>query len=88
MTTLAIDVFGAFLWDRLLLGIFAFPILKASMANTTKKDVMVMIRTLSICFVIVSYFANQDYSAIMEELERQEQEAKNASLTSIPYNAI
>lgn len=76
--SLTIDVAGALLWDRLMLAIFALPILKASLASTTKQDVVAMIRVIGIVTALVYWLASQDYSELMLELERQEAEAKLA----------
>lgn len=75
---LAVDVAGAFLWDRLMLGLFAYPLLKASMKSMTAKEMMTIARVFLMMFAIVYYLASQDYTELMEELERQEAEAKLA----------
>eukprot|EP01041_Mallomonas_annulata_P010324 gene10324-21543_t len=80
---LAIDVGGALLWDRLMLGIFAFPILKASFKSTTKQEIFSMIRAFVLVFVVVNYLANLDYTELAKEMEKQEQAAKLASGAAI-----
>lgn len=80
---LILDVGCAFLWDRFLLGLFAAPILKASMAGVTRKEIISIARVIAIVSVIVYWLASQDYTEIFEELERQEQAAKVAEATTV-----
>ena len=80
LTYLVVDVCGSMLWDRLLLFIFAFPILKASMASTTRKEVMQVAKVVIIVCVGVYWLAVQDYTEIIAEMERQEEEARLAEL--------
>jgi cation-transporting ATPase 13A1 len=80
LTYLVVDVCGSMLWDRFLLFIFAFPILKASMASTTRKEVMQVVKVIVIVCVVVYWLAVQDYTELMAELERQEEEARLAEL--------
>jgi manganese-transporting P-type ATPase len=79
---LILDVSCAFLWDRLLLALFALPILKASMAGITRQDVISIGRVIAIVSVLVYWLASQDYTELFEELERQEAAAKAAELAS------
>ena len=69
---LGLDVIGAYVLDRVLLGIFAYPVLEASLKATTKQEIYSIIRV--ICFVgaIMYYLVNQDYTEIWEEYERQQ----------------
>lgn len=76
LVCLALDVTGAFLWDRLMLGIFAFPVLKASLENTTKKEMYTIIRVVLIVCAVVYWLASQDYTELIAEMERQEELAK------------
>jgi cation-transporting ATPase 13A1 len=80
LITLAMDVCGAFLWDRILLGIFAFPVLKASLENTTKQELYTIAKVIVIVSVALYYLASQDYTELMEELERQEEANRLAEL--------
>eukprot|EP00607_Mallomonas_marina_P002717 CAMPEP_0182440352 /NCGR_PEP_ID=MMETSP1167-20130531/87011_1 /TAXON_ID=2988 /ORGANISM="Mallomonas Sp, Strain CCMP3275" /LENGTH=1295 /DNA_ID=CAMNT_0024634289 /DNA_START=719 /DNA_END=4606 /DNA_ORIENTATION=- len=80
LAVLGVDVLGAFLWDRLMLGIFAFPLLKASLASTTKQDVYMMVRVVVLVFMVVSWLGSMDYTEIAKELERQEKEAAAAAV--------
>mmetsp|Transcript_6291 Transcript_6291/g.9492 ORF Transcript_6291/g.9492 Transcript_6291/m.9492 type:complete len:1517 (+) Transcript_6291:72-4622(+) len=75
---LAVDVAGAFLWDRFLLGLLAFPVLKASLENTTRKEIMSIMRVVAIVCAALYYLASQDYTELLEEMERQEAAAKLA----------
>ena len=75
ITILAFDVAGAFLWDRFMLGLFAFPVLQASLKGMTRNDIFVMIRVLIIVSLLVSWIANLDYTEIAKEMERQQQES-------------
>ena len=77
---LVVDVCGAMLWDRFLLFLFAFPILKASLASTTKKEVMQVLKVIAIVCVVLYWLSVQDYTEIMAELERQEEESRLAEL--------
>lgn len=79
---LILDVSCAFLWDRFLLGLFAFPILKASMAGTTTKEIFSILRVILIVSAIVYWLSTQDYTQLMEEIERQEAAAKLAEQQS------
>jgi manganese-transporting P-type ATPase len=80
LTYLVIDVCGSMLWDRLLLFIFAFPVLKASLASTTRKEVMQVLKVVLIVCAGVYWLAVQDYTEIMAELERQEEATRLAEL--------
>jgi manganese-transporting P-type ATPase len=75
---LCMDVTLAFLWDRLMLGIFAFPVLKASLENTTRKEMFDIIRVIVIVCGIVYWLASQDYTELLAEMERQEEAARLA----------
>jgi manganese-transporting P-type ATPase len=79
---LTMDVICAFLWDRLLLGIFAYPVLKASLESTTRKEMIAIARVILIVSALVYWLATQDYTELMAELERQEAEAKLAESAS------
>lgn len=67
---LACDVVGAFLWDRLMLAIYASRILWASFESFTRQDAFSIAKTLLWVFLIVQWVASQDYSEVAEELER------------------
>jgi len=84
LLALTIDVCGSFLWDRLLLGIFAYPVLSASLKSTTQKDIISMAKTFAIVIALVSWIASQDYSELIEEMEKMEAEnnANSESLAS------
>jgi len=69
---LTLDVGGAFLWDRLMLGVFAFPVLLASIRSTTRKELFTMVRVLVMVSMLVYWLATMDYSEIAKELEKQE----------------
>ena len=73
---LILDVSCAFIWDRFLLGLFAFPVLKASLEGTTRKEMISIARVVVIVSAVVYWLSTQDYTQIMEELERQEAAAK------------
>lgn len=79
---LIVDVGGALLWDRLMLGLFSFPILKASLSSTTKQDVVSIVRVVAIVTSIMYWLASQDYTEIMAELEKQEALAAQANQPS------
>ncbi|CAE7588728.1 Atp13a1, partial [Symbiodinium microadriaticum] len=83
LVALAIDVTGAFLWDRLLLAIFAYPVLKASLENTTKKEMMTIIRVVAVVCALVYWLASQDYTELIEEMERQEELARLSESGSV-----
>lgn len=71
LTTLFFDVFGAYVWDRLLLGIFAYPVLKASIQSTTKEELFNIFKVIVFVSSIMYYLSTQDYTEIWEEYERQ-----------------
>ena len=73
LVALAMDVTLAFLWDRLLLAIFAYPVLKASLENTTKKEVLTIVRVVAIVCAVVYWLSSQDYTELIAEMERQEE---------------
>lgn len=63
LTILALDIGAAFIWDRLMLLIFAPHILIASFKGTTTADVMKVTRSMAICIFLIYYIAN------LEELD-------------------
>jgi cation-transporting ATPase 13A1 len=67
---LACDVVGSFLWDRLMLGIYAHSILRASLESTTKQDVWNIVRKLFWVVLIVYWVASQDYTEVLEEIAK------------------
>ena len=67
---LVLDVCGSMLWDRLLLFVFAFPVLKASMESTTKKEVFQVLKVIVFAIVLVYWLAVQDYSELTEEFDQ------------------
>lgn len=79
LASLVFDVAGAFVWDRLMLGIFAYPILRESMKEFTWKECFSILRVFAVVFAIVYYLATQDYTEVAAEWERMEQEASAAS---------
>lgn len=68
LTCLVFDVVGSFLWDRIMLGIFAYPVLRASFENTTIQDVMKMLRVVALVGGVVYWLSIQEYD---EELWAQ-----------------
>ena len=84
LLALTIDVCGSFLWDRLLLGIFAYPVLRASLMSTTRKDVISMLKTFAVVIALVSWIASQDYSELIEEMEKMDAAGDSA----IPSNFV
>ena len=71
---LAIDVFGAYMWDRLMLGLFAYPVLKASIKATTREEMIMIIRVILFISAIMYYLVSSDWTEFWEEYERQQNE--------------
>ena len=55
-----------------MLGVFAFPVLLASIRSTTRKELFTMVRVLVMVSMLVYWLATMDYSEIAKELEKQE----------------
>eukprot|EP00051_Salpingoeca_urceolata_P028599 m.487572 g.487572 ORF g.487572 m.487572 type:complete len:1322 (-) comp25148_c0_seq1:70-4035(-) len=75
MGMLIVNVVGTLLWDRLVLGLFAPHILKASLAGTTFKDVRKVLKMVAIMGLVFWLFSGVDF----EELERAMEEAERQS---------
>lgn len=84
LTYLFCDVVGAFLWDRLMLGIFAFQILRASLESTTRDDVFNILKKLVWVGLIVRWVATQDYSEVIAEMEK----ASNATAPNVMMDTL
>jgi len=87
---LLLDVVGAFLWDRFLLGVFAYPVLQASLKATTREELFNIARVVLFVGAIMLYLVNQDYTEIWEEYERQLNEtlAEEAAAAELLNNPI
>lgn len=81
---LACDVIGAFLWDRIMLAVYASRILKASFDSFTRQDAFNIAKTLLWVFLIVQWVASQDYSEVLEEIERAKNSTDISNSTSSP----
>ena len=81
---LACDVVGAFLWDRMMLGVYASRILRASFESFTRQDAFNIAKTLLWVFLIVQWVASQDYSEVLEEIERTRNSTDASNSTSVP----
>lgn len=57
LVVLALDIIATFLWDRLMLMIFAPKILRASFEGTTWKDVINYLRVIVISGVVIYFLA-------------------------------
>ena len=76
---------GAYLLDRGLLFIFAFPVLKASMEAMTKQEIFNIARVIALCTAIMYYLTQQDYTELWEEMERQENATLAAAMAEQSY---
>lgn len=61
LTILGVDIFCSFLWDRLMVLIFAPKVLFASVEGMNLGHVMTMVKTLIFCFGIVYFASTFDY---------------------------
>ncbi|CAM9439260.1 unnamed protein product [Laminaria digitata] len=61
MLVVVLDIVAAFLWDRLMLLIFAPKILWASVEGTTWKDVVNALQVVAICCTVIYFLATADY---------------------------
>nr|CCA15951.1 Ptype ATPase (PATPase) Superfamily putative [Albugo laibachii Nc14] len=66
---LALDVFGAFVWDQICLFLFAPKIFIASIKSITLRDLWQSLKMTLIALVVIYVLSNIDY----EEIERQHQ---------------
>lgn len=57
LIVLVFDIVAAFIWDRLMLLLFAPKILVASFEGTTWKDVGSYLRVMAICSVVIYFLA-------------------------------
>lgn len=57
MLVLVLDIVAAFLWDRLMLLIFAPKILWASVEGTTWQDVVNALKVVAICYTVIYFLA-------------------------------
>lgn len=57
MIVLVLDIVAAFLWDRLMLLIFAPKILWASVEGTTWKDALNALKVVAICYTVIYFLA-------------------------------
>lgn len=57
MLVLVLDIVAAFLWDRLMLLIFAPKILWASVEGTTWQDVINALKVVGICYGVIYFLA-------------------------------
>lgn len=57
MLVLVLDIVAAFLWDRLMLLVFAPKILWASVEGTTLKDVTNALKVVAICYGVIYFLA-------------------------------
>lgn len=57
MLVLVLDIAAAFMWDRLMLLIFAPKILRASMEGTTWKDGVNALKVIAICYTVIYFVA-------------------------------
>lgn len=62
MVVLVLDIVAAFLWDRLMLLIFAPKILWASVEGTTWKDVVNALKVVAICYTVIYFLATVSLS--------------------------
>ncbi|CAM9266079.1 unnamed protein product [Choristocarpus tenellus] len=60
LAMLGLDIVAAFLWDRIMLLIFAPGILRASMEGTTWKDAMDLAKVVMICYVVIWVLATSE----------------------------
>ena len=81
---LACDVLGAFFWDRIMLAVYASRILKASFESFTRQDAFSIAKTLLWVFLIVQWVASQDYSEVLEEIERAKNSTDISNSSSSP----
>lgn len=58
MVVLMLDIVAAFLWDRLMLLMFAPKILWASVEGTTWKDALNALKVVVICYTVIYFLAN------------------------------
>lgn len=80
---LAVDVVGSFLWDRLMLAIYAYRILQASLESTTKQDVWNIAKKFFWVLLIVRWVASQDYTEVFEEMEKAANATSAATAASV-----
>lgn len=57
MLVLVLDIVAAFLWDRLMLLIFAPKILWASVEGTTWQDAINALKVVAICYGVIYFLA-------------------------------
>lgn len=57
MLVLVLDIVAAFIWDRLMLLVFAPKILWASVEGTTWKDVVNALKVVAICYGVIYFLA-------------------------------
>lgn len=69
---LGLDVIGAYLLDRLLLGVFAYNVLVASFKAMTKSEMIMIARVIIVVTAIMYYFSTRDYTEFWLEYERQQ----------------
>lgn len=67
-TALAMDIVGAFVWDRLCLFVFAFDAFRASMAEMTRAKAFALFRTFAVAGVILYFLVTTG-----EELSKNEE---------------
>ncbi|CAB1105130.1 unnamed protein product [Ectocarpus sp. CCAP 1310/34] len=75
MLVLVLDIVAAFLWDRLMLLVFAPRILWASVEGTTWKDVTNALKVVAICYVVIYFLATAEDPEEFERLLAEEAEA-------------
>ena len=65
MLVLVLDIVAAFLWDRLMLLVFAPKILWASVEGTTWQDVVNALKVVGICYVVIYFLATVRHSFVL-----------------------
>eukprot|EP00903_Cladosiphon_okamuranus_P009432 g8993.t1 len=79
MLVLVLDIVAAFLWDRLMLLVFAPKILWASVEGTTWQDVINTLKVVGICYVVIYFLATAEDPDEFDRLMAEEAAAQEAA---------
>eukprot|EP00752_Nemacystus_decipiens_P010629 g9467.t1 len=86
MLVLMLDIVAAFLWDRLMLLIFAPKILWASVEGTTLQDVINALKVVGVCYVVIYFLATAEDPDEFDRLMAEEAAAAEAEIPEIPVS--